>query len=286
MAGHRSGSAAPQPDLRIRVQRLLRGGRRHDDVDRLFLGLRDRAGDRMAIREIGDFVAHRDERDRGTALQQTSDVLLSIQTYLKIRTEGTFTLVEIREVAEANLRVATPAQLSARLRLTRPEARGALKRGLAKLERGGNVTRKERRTIDYLGGAFIWNPDFTDASLHRDFADALVDGGYLSSSERSAWKAVQPFISLCVVSLMNGTTLVLNGSNRVTLMAGYDNNDGLIEVKAQLQFEQSGKQVRMPFCLYLTALRAEYYCDPVLLAEPKHWEGHLDVLDDRLVPMA
>lgn len=286
MTVQRQRSAAPTPDLRIRVQRLLRGERRHDDFDRLFLGLRDRAGDRTIIREVGDFVAHRDERDRGTALQQTSDVLLSIQTFLKVRLDGTFTLADIKEVAEANLRVATPAQLSARIRLTRPEARGALKRGLAKLERGEDVTRKERRTIDYLGGAFIWNPDFTDASLHRDLADALVDGGYLASSERPAWKAVQPFISLCVVSLMNGTSLVLNGSNRVILMAGYDNDDGLIEVKAQLQFEQSGKKVRMPFCLYLTALRAEDYCDPVMLAEPEQWDGHLDVLDDRLMPMS
>lgn len=115
MAGHRSGSAAPQPDLRLRVQRLLRGERRHDDVDPLFLGLRDRAGGREIIREIGDFVAHRDERDRGTVLQQTSDVLLSIQTFLKVRMDGEFTLAEIRQVAEANLRIAIPAHLSSRL---------------------------------------------------------------------------------------------------------------------------------------------------------------------------
>lgn len=278
-------SAAPQPDLRLRVQRLLRGERRHDDVDRLFLGLRDRADSRETIREVGDFVAHRDERDRGTVLQQTSDVLLSIQTFLKIRAERAFTLGEIREVAEANLRVATPAQLSARLRLTRPEARGALKRGLAKVERGEDVTRKERRAIDYLGGAFIWNPDFTDKGLHGDLADALVAGGYLLSGERPTWKAAQPFISLCVVALMNGTKLVLNGSNPVTLMAGYDNDDGLIEVKAQLQFEQSGKQIWMPFCLYLTALSAEEHCDPVLLAGPRQWDSHLDVRNDQLMPM-
>ncbi len=285
MTSKQSQLAASQPDLRLRVQRLLRGERRHDDVDRLFLGLRDRAGERETIREVGDFVAHRDERNRGTVLQQTSDVLLSIQTFLKIRTNGTVTLAEIREVAEANLRLATPAQLSARLKLSRPEARGALKRGLAKAERGEDVTRKERRTINYLGGAFIWNPEFTDSTLHRDMADALVDEGYLLSGERPAWKAVQPFISLCVISLMNGAKLVLNGSNRVTLVAGYDNDDGLIEIKAQLLFEQAGKPVRMPFCLYLTSLRAEEYCDPTLLDGPKQWDGHLDVRDDRLTRM-
>lgn len=96
------------------------------------------------------------------------------------------------------------------------------------------MTRRERRVIDYLGGAFIWNPDFTDASLHRDLADALVEGGYLLSGERLAWKTVQPFISLCVVSLMNGAQLVLHGLSRVALVAGYDNDDELIEVKAQL----------------------------------------------------
>ena len=45
-------------EIQRRVERLLKGERRIEDLDRIFQCLRDRAHSREDEREIGDFVAH------------------------------------------------------------------------------------------------------------------------------------------------------------------------------------------------------------------------------------
>src|SRR5450759_1802598 len=63
--------------LRIRVERLLRDDFRVEDLTTLFLALRDRCEGREAIREIGDFVAHRDERTKGITTTAVRDFFTS-----------------------------------------------------------------------------------------------------------------------------------------------------------------------------------------------------------------
>lgn len=59
--------------LRIRVERLLRGAKRPGDVAELFLALRDYSGGRECVVEIGNFVAHRGERNVGITTREARD---------------------------------------------------------------------------------------------------------------------------------------------------------------------------------------------------------------------
>ena len=67
--------------MRIRVKRLLHGKFRPDDITTLFLHLRDRHGGRESVREMGDFVAHPDRRDRGMTAKQVGTWF----TYMRFR---------------------------------------------------------------------------------------------------------------------------------------------------------------------------------------------------------
>ena len=58
---------------RARVERLLRGDFRVDDLTRLFLYARDRCDGREPVQEVGDFVAHHDERTKGLITRVTRD---------------------------------------------------------------------------------------------------------------------------------------------------------------------------------------------------------------------
>ena len=58
---------------RARVERLLRGDVRNDDLTRLFLFARDRCDGRECIQKIGDFVAHHDERTKGIVSRTVAD---------------------------------------------------------------------------------------------------------------------------------------------------------------------------------------------------------------------
>lgn len=135
-------------DLSRRIARLLRGERRCEDLDRLFLALRDRPSARSSVREIGDFVAHRDQREKGPVTQKARDIFISLQSWVRISVLcEPFTLADIRRVAEANLRVATDAQLAARLGLKRAVIKSVLAQALKKIERGREATSRERRTV-------------------------------------------------------------------------------------------------------------------------------------------
>lgn len=64
-------------EIRSRLHRLLVASPlRTDDLTLLFLWLRERAAGLAVIREIGDFVAHADERQKGPVTSEFRDFLL------------------------------------------------------------------------------------------------------------------------------------------------------------------------------------------------------------------
>src|SRR4051812_21883068 len=66
---------AQPSELRRRVERLLSGEFHSDDLTRLFLWLRERpANCGPAVREIGDFVAHSNERTKGAVTDELKDI--------------------------------------------------------------------------------------------------------------------------------------------------------------------------------------------------------------------
>jgi hypothetical protein len=239
-------------DLRHRVKRIVGGDYRTDDLDRLFLGVRDRAQGRDSVREVGDFIAHRGQRERGLSTQQSKDVFLSFRSWLHIGSGRGFTLDDIRKVAEANLRTVTNEQLKRRTGLIRSEARSVLKKALRKLELEDAPlpTRREKRVVDYLGSAFIWNPAFTDVSLMNDLCHVLVQNGLIVKSDLDAFRQVQDFLALHVITIMHGATIVLDDHSRASLNAGHNNDEGFLEVKALLRYSEFEKPVTLPFCLF------------------------------------
>src|SRR5258706_16464174 len=67
--------------LRIRVERLLRGDKKPEDVAALFLALRDYSGGRECVVEIGNFVAHRGERNVGITTREARDFFATVRFY-------------------------------------------------------------------------------------------------------------------------------------------------------------------------------------------------------------
>lgn len=273
-------------DLSRRIARLLRGERRCEDLDRLFLALRDRPGARSSVREIGDFVAHRDQREKGPVTQKARDIFISLQSWIRISVLcEPFTLADIRRVAEANLRVATDAQLAARLGLKRAVVKSVLAQALKKLEQGREATSRERRTVDYLGGAFIWNPAFTDTALIDELEHILAEAGLLRKADRAAFGQLSEFIALYAVTLMHGSAVVLENGDRAQLVAGFDNDQRCLEVKAMLTVHDVKKPVSAATCLFWTTLPSAAHCAPAMLKDESQWAGPLQLdSDGRLAP--
>lgn len=71
----------PDARSRARVERLLRGEFRPDDIASLFLFARDHCDGRETVSDIGDFVAHHSERDRGIVTRLTREWFATARYY-------------------------------------------------------------------------------------------------------------------------------------------------------------------------------------------------------------
>jgi len=221
-------------DLQRRVVRLTRGERRTADLDRLFLGLRERAYGRASVREIGDFVAHRGQREKGPVTTRVRDIFISFENWTRGLLGQVPTLDVVKRVAAANLRIVTDEQLQARLALRRKVVTSVLQQGFQKLEHGGQLTDRERLIINYLGGAFIWNQTFTDTEVLSDLVFVLLKHKLLHDDDRMAFEKIASFLTLYVLTLMHGSTVLLDGGTRAELSAGFWNDQRHLEVKAEL----------------------------------------------------
>jgi len=276
-------------DLRGRVQRLLAGSHQVHDLDRLFLALRDRAHNRESVREIGDFVAHRAERQKGLVTQTGRDVFTSIDVWsLSFRGQKT-SLEDIARAAWANFRLAPDNQLEAGCGFQRGTIKGRLKSGLPKLERGEALSAQELKIIEYLGNHFIWKPAFTDEQLFAEFRDVLSLNSILVDADIPALAGIKTFLTLYAICCMHGSAIVLENGIRAELRAGFFNRERRLEVKMQIRFDDAPKPIMAPVCLFLTSLQPEDYCEAQLLDSgtygqpPFAWSEPVEVgIDGRL----
>lgn len=266
-------------ELRQRVERFLRGDRRVEDLDRIFLGLRDRCYGLATIREIGDFVAHRDQREKGPVTDKVRDIQLSLESWLK-QGQGQFPdLAAAKRISAANLRTATDAQLAARLGLRREVVKSVLAQAIKKMEadRFEKVTQRERSVFNYLAGAFVWNPAFTDEQVAEDLAAVLIKAGALLKDEREAFDANGAFLALYVTALMHDSAIVMEDGSRFDLVAGFANDQNRIEVKARIELAGWGKPVTAPVCMFWTKLLGTEHCSDDLAAAPGAWSGAIEI---------
>src|SRR5688572_17242104 len=61
----------------------MHGQFRVEDLTTLFLALRDRAGGRQSIVDVGDFVAHREERNKGYVTRAVRDFFVRIRFHVE-----------------------------------------------------------------------------------------------------------------------------------------------------------------------------------------------------------
>lgn len=275
-------------DLRFRAKRFLGGRRRVEDLDRFYLDLRERTHGRASFREIGDFVAHRGERNRGPVTQVARDVITSVTVWSLGFRGKKATYPELVQAAWANFRLATDAQLKDRCGLERPAVKAILDRVLPGLESGTpikNLGDDELRVLLYLGNHFIWKPAFTDDEVVRDFCDVLTLNKIISEDDRPAILAERGFICLYALIRMHGTAIALKDGTNAPLLAGYANKHGILEVKVQIEFNDGPKPISAPVCMFATTLRPEDHCDASLLAMPddylaRIWRTPLEIGDD------
>ena len=173
---------------RARVERMIAGDFRPDDLTHLFLFARDRCDGREAVREIGDFVAHHAERVKGPITRSARE-WFAIATFVAWQFSG-------QALDARSLPAVFPDYLRATLRRaelkvagSRVKAMKSLEDAIAKFTQAADGTYSQtslldQREVDLLNlltSQIVAKAAFSGERLYRDFIATLKSNGLISS---------------------------------------------------------------------------------------------------------
>jgi len=289
----------PEPDsgLRARVERLLRGDVRPDDLDRLFLYARDRCDGRESVQEVGDFVAHHNERTKGILTRCVQDWYVSsrFHFYMMDKPQGpdpNDLPSNFDAVLWASFRRADAKEISRVIGLDRAEVSQrlpAITRGLKRNPDGSMAlnnfyTRKELRIINGLSKMLIAKPAFDNDRLFDDLAATLKSHGLLYHSELRAFTDLKTVIGLFTITVMHNSTIRLGDGTAIRLKINDARGAQKLAVCAPVQVSVlQGSPIFVATAMFATEIDIQRACTAELLAIPDPWDFEIELTPERLL---
>lgn len=202
--------------LKSYADRFLRGPfneRAHSDLMHLFLGLREKSYGCDAIREVGDFVAHRNERVKGLATASARDFFAAAQ--FSIPLGGKLNLSKLPphfiEAMRSNFRRCNDGTLESETGLKRKE----IKRIIDEIEKvvvideagfgcfRGKPTNSQWSVIQILVGLITASPAFTEAQLFSEFKTVVLKNKLVTTDDLDKLSLSSATIALFALSMMH-----------------------------------------------------------------------------------
>jgi hypothetical protein len=280
--------------LRIRVERLARGEFKVEDLTTLFLALRDRAGGRQSVVEVGDFVAHREERKKGFVNRAVREFFVRIRFVLEFKPPNQITPYDMPAYIPELLR-ASAAHMDYRARkgetnFTRVSVQRALPGLLANIRNAGGRTfiwpgasQLDFALFDLLVGLHTFNPLFTEASLFDEFVGALIENGLLHKKEVADFRSIKGAVALFALSHMHQCFVDLGGGVKGYLEASpYGGGSDKIAVVAIVP-AMDAKGASVAHAVFLTERTVADDCAPEMVTDPEqpYWNFPVEVGPDK-----
>ncbi|WP_199544147.1 hypothetical protein [Paraburkholderia kururiensis] len=268
-------------EQQARARRWIEGRGSFEDLDRLYLDLRQASQGHDSFRELGDFLAHRDDRTKGPVTQRVRDVFTSFRVWSSGLRGETPNLDDFRACGLANLRLLNEDDIKARCGTHREAASRKLDKLFRKLENGHPGSDSDRRLWSALVNRFVWKPAFTDEEVHRDFLAVLRKNDVLTLEAELLPVQAANLLSLHALVRLHGARVRLEDGRVCSLYAGYSNPEQHLEIKVDLSSGDWPKPVQAPVCMFLTRLRCDDHCGESLLVQGRKplWNDWMDPIE-------
>lgn len=289
------------PKSRARVERLLRGVFRPDDLTGLFLYARDHCDGREPVADIGHFVAHHDKRDKGIVTRSTRE-WFAVARFHVSRFGPNGKPLESNKMPPATpdyFKIAVN-RIDAKLirektGMRRSDAHKLMNEVVERLTQGADgtwalpsdVTKLEVSLIQCVSSVMVVKPAFEADRLCDDFIATLKSNGLITKEElsehREALRALVQLYALatmhnCVVQIGDGTTTQLKvkpgpDAKQITVNAAVPDafpNQPLIFINSSM---------------FTADVDPSIHCHPELLA---NWDWNFEIElapDRRLSPL-
>ena len=230
----------PDQAMRARVERLLRGSVREDDITRLFLFARDRCDGRESVQEIGDFVAHHSEREKGAVTRTVKDWV----TIVQFRSWSDADVMDPRrlpssfpEFIYAQSRRLDPHIIKKFTGMTRYEVSECLPSIISRLHKNADGTcslsphhtKKERLVIQCFISHLVAREAFNGERLFSDLTATLRSNELLQKGEVQRWSDNRKFVILFAAVQMHLCTVAASETKSFQMYA-FAHPEGTIQV--------------------------------------------------------
>lgn len=199
-----------------------------EDLDRLFLDQRESSHGRESFREIGDFLAHCDQRSKGPVTLRVRDIFTSFRVWSLGLRGLKPTLEDLRAAGLANLRLSTDEELRLGSGLRREAARQKFDKALRKLTAGSPPSQSDVALVGYLSNRFVWKPTFTDEILYEDFVQVRLSNGVVAPADLDQLAGAKAFLTLWAIIRLHGSVIKVAEGHLATLYAGFANGARLL----------------------------------------------------------
>jgi hypothetical protein len=285
---------------RARVTRLLSGTFRPDDIANLFLFARDHCDGRETIKDIGAFVAHHNERDKGVVTRSTREWFAVARYHFPRFGPGgdhDWTIARLPASAKDYFRIAVNRVGSTGIRrstgLPGPRAHRimldladrlilntdgtwCLPAGLAQIEYD---------LVRCISSVIVVKPAFESNRLVEDFIATLKNNGLITKDEiRNHKNDIDAIIKLFAVSSMHNCIIRIDDGMTCQLKASPGPDE--ISVNAVVPIDFTGAP-SVGFCasIFSVNLQPEANCHPEMIADPT-WDYEIELAPDkRLSPL-
>lgn len=227
------------------VDRIQRGNFDANDVDNLLMKLRPYAGNRKVFREIADFAAHSDARDRGLAQQSILGFVDSIRYFQEYASEKrtleldkTFPAYVYR-LFLSQARLSDERKLRADYKMSHATLERKIEANFSVDKKTGTCSLRNNKGGVELLAALQFVTGFihsrTAFSLH-DFHEELKEVMRVQrvAFEEAAWGRQSDRVSLAVLCLVSNTEFQLDGGVRASCKLGTEHHFRLLRGQRRL----------------------------------------------------
>jgi hypothetical protein len=260
--------------LQSRVERLLRGDIREQDINHLFFNLREEQHGRGIVREIAHFLAHPKQRTQGIATTETRDLFAFLKFRMQIDQSKIIRVAMPANMPDAmrgNLRRMRPSILKREAGVSPPQAKRVLDGVLNRMSPTGHggltkpfiLTQEEYDVFACVASNLKGGSLFTDDDLFNELCRILKKLHLLRDSERKAFANCKAAISLFALTAMHNRTIDLGDGSmaRLSITADMYGNLGVF-AGAEVIADYDGKGPTQVFAwLFQTELPVNDYCE-------------------------
>jgi hypothetical protein len=288
----------PDAKSRARVERFVRGEFRPDDFTELFLFARDHCDHRVTVKDIGDFVAHHFERDRGIITNATREWFTVARFCVPLFTGKFFDPHRMPPVTKDYFEIAVNRIDKKTIRdktgLHRLNAYRIMQGITARLNQNldgtwslpSDLSTIEGKLIQCVSSTMVVRPAFDANRLCNDFISTLKSNGLITKEEISKrGEDLRTIVQLYAVSRMHNRFVQIGDGTSTQLKAKPQLKGKSIVVNAEVPNTFSSPRVLIATSMFTANLDPAIHCHEDLIAL-RDWNLEIELAPDkRLSPL-